>query len=73
MPLSGALLLFEWRFDDRPDGRSRISQRIVLEGEKADSYRSQVASAFAANIPDGMNKIARAMTEAHARKTDAHL
>src|SRR5271165_1864102 len=73
MPLSGALLFFEWRFDDRPDGRTRISQRIVLEGEKADSYRTQVASTFAASIPDGMNKIARAMTEARARKTDAHL
>lgn len=72
MPLSGALLLLEWRFDDRPDGRTRISQRIVLEGEKTDSYLSRVASTFLASIPDGMRKIARAITEAHARQTDAH-
>jgi len=73
MPLSGALLLFTWRFDDRPDGRTRISQRIVLEGEKADSYLSQVASTFAVSLPDAMDRIARAMSEAHGRQTNAHL
>jgi hypothetical protein len=37
----------------------------MLEGENAEVYRSQLASAFA-----GMNKIARAMSEAHRLHTD---
>jgi hypothetical protein len=72
MPLAQAVLCFEWRFDDLQDGGSRISQRITLEGENAELYRSQVESAFAANLPGGMTKIARAMAETHAPQTDAH-
>jgi hypothetical protein len=70
MPLAQAVLCFEWRFDALPDGRTRISQRITLQGENAEAYRSQVASAFANNLPDAMKKIARAMAEAHALQTD---
>jgi hypothetical protein len=73
MPLAQAVLSFEWRFDALPDGRTRISQRITLEGENAEAYRSQVASAFANNLPDAMKKIARAMAEAHALQTDTRL
>jgi hypothetical protein len=73
MPLAQAVLSFEWRFDELRDGRTRISQRIMLEGENAEVYRSQVASAFAANLPDGMNKIATAMAEAHRLQTDTDL
>jgi len=47
-----------------------MSQRIVLEGEKAESYQSQMATTFAVSLPDGMNKMARAMAEAHARQTN---
>src|SRR5271165_5756882 len=70
MPLLGAVLFFPWRFDELPDGRTRMSQRIVLEGEKAESYQSQMATTFAVSLPDGMNKMARAMAEAHARQTN---
>jgi hypothetical protein len=73
MPLVRAVLCFQWRFDDLRDGRTRISQRVTLEGENAEAYRLQVASTFAANLPDGMNKIARAMAEAHALQADRHL
>lgn len=72
MPLAGADLLFEWRFDDLPDGRTRISQRVVLEGERANIYLSQAVSTFGVNLPDGMKKIASAMAEAHARQAGTH-
>lgn len=70
IPLVRAVISFEWRFDSLPDRRTLISQRITLEGENAEAYRSQVASTFAANLPNGMAKIARAMAEAYAHQAD---
>ena len=70
IPLVRAVISFEWRFDSLPDRRTLISQRITLEGENAETYRSQVASTFAANLPNGMAKIARAMAEAYAHQAD---
>jgi hypothetical protein len=35
-----------------------------LKGEKADRYLTQVKAAFTANLADGMNKLATAMTKA---------
>ena len=64
MGLEGAALSFEWRFVGLADGRTRLTQRIVLKGEKADRYVSQVKAAFAANLSDGMNKLATAMANA---------
>jgi hypothetical protein len=72
MPLVQAVLSFEWRFDDLRDGGTRLPQRITLAGENAEAHRSQVAT-FAANLPDGMNKIAGAMAAAHAFPIDTHL
>ena len=64
MSLDGATLSFEWRFVGLADGRTRLTQRIVLKGEKADLYLSQVKAAFTANLSDGMNKLATAMANA---------
>ena len=64
MSLDGATLLFEWRFVGLADGRTRLTQRITLKGEKADMYLSPVKAAFTANLPDGMNKLAAAMANA---------
>ncbi len=64
MSLDGAALSFEWRFVGLADGRTRLTQRIVLQGEKADMYLSQVRAAFTANLPLAMNKIATAMANA---------
>jgi hypothetical protein len=68
MPLTEAVLLFEWRFDGLPDRRTQISQSIRLVGDGANAYVAQVSSVFAATLPGGMNKIARAITNAHARQ-----
>jgi hypothetical protein len=64
MQLDGASLSFNWRFEGLSDGRTRLTQRIVLMGEKAEAYYSQVKAAFTANLPDGMNKMATAMANA---------
>jgi hypothetical protein len=71
MQLNGATLSFEWRFDGLSDGRTRLTQRVVLRGDKASAYASQVESTFKANLPDGMNKIARAMAQAAANRKGA--
>jgi hypothetical protein len=64
MSLDGAVLSFEWRFLGLADGRTRLTQRIILEGENSEMYLSQVKAAFTANLPDGMNKMATAMANA---------
>ena len=64
--LEGATLSFAWRFESIAQGRTRLIQQIVLRGEKADVYLSQASSTFAANLPPGMNKLARAIANAYA-------
>jgi Polyketide cyclase / dehydrase and lipid transport len=71
MPLDGAVLSFQWRFAGRPDGGTRITQRVALTGENANAYLPH-ASAFAANMPGGMKKIAARMAAAEAEKGRDH-
>jgi hypothetical protein len=71
MSLDGATLSFEWRFVGLADGRTRLTQRIVLNGQKADLYLSQVKAAFAANLPDGMKRIATAMANADSNRKNS--
>jgi hypothetical protein len=59
--LEGATLSFHWEFDGLPGGRTQISQRVVLQGEHAGAYVSQVESMFASNLPEGMKRLAAAM------------
>jgi hypothetical protein len=64
MPLDRAVLSFEWRFDAVSDCRTRITQRIVLSGDNATAYATQVSSQFGSTLPDGMKRIADAMASA---------
>jgi hypothetical protein len=64
LSLDGAALSFEWQFVGLADGRTRLTQRIVLKGEKADMYLSQVKPVFSDNPPYAMNKLATAMANA---------
>lgn len=59
--LDGATLSFEWRFEPVPGTRTRLTQHIVLNGEKAAAYVKQVRAGFAPNLAAGMSKIAAAM------------
>jgi hypothetical protein len=68
MPLDGATLSFEWRFEPLPGARTRLTQQIVLEGEKAAAYVEQVRAGFAPNLAAGMKRIAAAMAQAEARE-----
>jgi hypothetical protein len=70
MPLDGAVLSFEWRFDAVSDRRTRITQRIVLSGDNAAAYATQVQAGFGSTLADGMKRIADAMVRAE-RSTDA--
>jgi hypothetical protein len=68
MPLDGATLSFEWRFEPLPGARTRLTQHIVLEGEKAAAYVDQIRAGFAPNLAAGMKKIAAVMAQAEARE-----
>lgn len=70
MQLEGATLLFDWRFEKLADERTRLTQRVVLKGENADVYLSQVKSVFTANLPNGMNKLAAAMASAYSSREE---
>jgi hypothetical protein len=70
MTLDRASMSFEWRFDALPDGRTRLTQQIVLKGENAAAYVAQVQSAFTLSLAAGMNKIAAAMESAEASAGD---
>ena len=71
LQLERAVLSFEWRFDALTDQRTRLTQRVVLEGENAATFRSQVESTFSSNLPDGMKKLARAIADAEKRTRDS--
>lgn len=70
MALDRAAMSFEWRFDGLTDGRTRLTQRIVLKGENAAAYVAQVQSEFAPSLAAGMSKIAAAMERAEASVSD---
>lgn len=59
-------MVVEWRFDAVAAG-TRLTQRIVLKGEKAAEYVQPVADAFAPNLAAGMSRIAAAIEQAEAR------
>jgi hypothetical protein len=69
--LDGAALSFEWRFTGLADGRTRLTNRIVLKGEKAEQYASQVEAAFGGDVPGGMKKMAASMANADPNRKSA--
>ena len=64
IPLDGAVLSCEWRFDAVSDRRTRITQRIVLSGDNAAACASDVRASFESTLADGMTRIADAMASA---------
>ena len=59
--LDRATLSFTWRFNGLPDGRTRLTQVITLQG----AYLPDVQQAFASGLAGGMNRIAAAMNKAY--------
>jgi len=70
--LDGAALSFEWRFAGLADGRTRLTNRIVLKGERAEQYVSQVEAAFGGDVPGGMKKLATSMANADPNRKNAY-
>ncbi len=64
MQLDQAVLVFEWRFEELPGCRTKLTQDVVLSGDNAGAYTAQVEAAFGANFPGGMRRIAAEMAAA---------
>jgi len=61
MSLEGASISFEWRFEARPEGKTRLTQHIILSGENGPAYVEQVRPVFSSTLAPGMARIAAAM------------
>jgi Polyketide cyclase / dehydrase and lipid transport len=59
MELTEAVLRFNWTYEELPDGRTRLSQHIVLEGPGAEAYVPFMEEHFVGNIPKGMERLAK--------------
>ena len=64
MKLDQAMLVFEWRFDELPGHRTKLTQEIVLSGDNARAYAAEVEAGFGPNLADGMRRIAAEMAAA---------
>ena len=58
MELTGAVVRFNWTYEELPDGRTRLSQHIVLEGPGAEAYVAFMEEHIAGNLPQGMQRLA---------------
>jgi hypothetical protein len=63
MQLPDATLSFYWTFEDLSEGRTRITQRLVLSGSNAEAFVAQ-ASMLEQGIPAGMTKLVAAIERA---------
>jgi hypothetical protein len=61
--LGGATFSAIWSFVPIGAYRTRITQRLVLEGENAAVLRDPIAGAFGPNLAPGMEKIAGAIEQ----------
>jgi hypothetical protein len=56
--LPEAVVRFIWTYDELPDGRTRLSQHIVLEGPGAGAYVPFMEEHIAGNLAQGMERLA---------------
>jgi 16S rRNA (guanine966-N2)-methyltransferase len=57
--LGGATFSAIWSFEPVGATSTRLTQRLVLEGEKAAEFRDAVVAAFGPNLAPGMDRIAK--------------
>lgn len=72
MQLDQAMLVFEWRFDELPGHRTKLTQEIVLSGDKARVYAAEVEAGFGPNLAAGMQRIAAEMAAAENESKRGH-
>jgi len=65
IPADGAVTSFEWKFEPVGEGRTLLTQRVVLRGREAEKYLGY-ARTLEENLPLGMKKMASAMERALA-------
>jgi hypothetical protein len=70
MELDRATVAFRWRFEAVSDTRTKLVQRITLEGENAAAYVGHLDAAFG-TLPEGMKRIAAAMTKSASNSISA--
>lgn len=58
MELPDAVLRFAWTFEELSDSQTRLTQHIILEGPKAETYVPMMEEYFAPNVGKGMERIA---------------
>jgi Polyketide cyclase / dehydrase and lipid transport len=58
MELTEAVVCFTWTYEELPDGRTRLSQHIELEGPGAEAYVPFMEEHFVGNLPKGMERLA---------------
>lgn len=73
MQLDRAVLTFEWSFDALSEHSTRMTQKIVLVGENAETYLPQVEAGFRPGLADGMNRIAAELIAAERHLSDTGL
>lgn len=71
MQLDRATLRFEWRFEELPGSRTKLTQHIVLSGENAHAYAAQVEAGFGGNLADGMKRLASEMAAGYVGQASA--
>jgi hypothetical protein len=67
MRLVGAALRFHWRFETVTAERTKITQRLTLNGAKAKEFIKPV-SILEQTVPDGMKRLGATMALAEAQK-----
>jgi hypothetical protein len=67
MSLPGASFLVSMHFEEVPEGRTRITQRLWLEGEGAAAYLDGVRI-FETTTPDGLKRIATVIEKAQSER-----
>jgi hypothetical protein len=58
LELTGAVVRFSWTYEELPDGRTRLTQHLVLEGPGAEAYVPVMEASFAPNLGQGMARLA---------------
>lgn len=72
MQLDQAMLVFEWQFDQLPGRKTKLTQEIVLSGDNAAAYATQVEVGFGSNLEAGMKRIAADMAAAESHSKPDH-
>ena len=68
MDLCGAVVRFAWTYEELTDGRTRMSQQIVLEGSGAGAYVPLTEQYLAPNAAQGMERLAEEIAKYGAGK-----